>query len=121
MILPFVYRLLNVPSLLAYVGGDPVRIFRHGKAPQGVTKPYITWFVVAGQPYDQISGAPLDDFDTVQVDCWSNDDTQVEQMATAVRDAFDAAGLSNRLASDTYEAETDTYRIGVEADFIRSR
>jgi hypothetical protein len=126
MILPQVFKVLNVPAVRATGIGagteqDPTRIYRHGYAPQGVVKPYITWFVVAGQPYDQISGAPDADFDTVQIDCWSPDDTQVGAIATAVRDALDAAGLTNRLVVDRRESETGLNRIGIESDFIRSR
>ena len=120
-ILPPVFRFLNVPSVTAFVGANPVRIYRHGSAPQDTPRPYITWFSVAGQPYDQISGAPCGDFDSVQIDCWSMDDIQVESMATAVRDALDSGGIANRLIVDNRETDTKLYRIGIAADFIRNR
>ncbi|ARP89823.1 hypothetical protein CAL14_05570 [Bordetella genomosp. 9] len=119
--LPPVFRTLNVPAVRAFVGSDLPRIFRHGSAPQDVQKPYITWFSVAGQPYDQISGPPCGDFDSVQIDSWSMDDEEVEEMATAVRAALDAEGIANRLVLDNRETDTKLYRIGIEADFIRSR
>lgn len=119
--LPAVFLTLQTPAVLAIVGGTPVRIFRHGAAPQDTEKPYVTWFEVAGQPYDQLSGTPCGDFDSVQIDCWSKSDTQVEQLASAVRDALDLAGIANRLVVNSREPETRLYRIGLEADYITSR
>jgi len=118
--LPKVFPVLKTPAVLAIVGGDPVRIFRHGAAPQDTAKPYVTWFEVGGQPYDQISGPPCGDFDSVQIDCWSMDDTQVETLARAVRDAVDAAGFANRLVINHRDPDTKLYRIGLQADFINS-
>ncbi|MDF2860323.1 MAG: hypothetical protein K0S02_595 [Achromobacter mucicolens] len=118
--LPKVFPVLTTPAVLAIVGGTPVRIFRHGAAPQDTAKPYVTWFEVTGQPYDQISGPPCGDFDSVQIDCWSMDDTQVETLARAVRDAVDAAGFSNRLVINHRDPDTKLYRIGLQADFINS-
>ena len=119
--LPAVLLTLQTPAVLAIVGGDPVRIFRHGAAPQDTEKPYVTWFEVAGQPYDQLSGTPCGDFDSVQIDCWAKSDMQVEQLAKAVRDAVDAAGISNRLVVNLRDPDTKLFRIGLEADFINSR
>lgn len=119
--LPTVFMTLQTPAVLAIVGGTPVRIFRHGAAPQDTEKPYITWFEVAGQPYDQISGTPCGDFDSVQIDCWSKLDLQVEQLARAVRDALDLAGIANRLVVNLRDPDTKIFRIGLEADFITSR
>lgn len=118
--LPKVFPVLTTPAVLAIVGGTPIRIFRHGAAPQDTAKPYVTWFEVTGQPYDQISGLPCGDFDSVQIDCWSMDDIQVETLAAAVRDAIDAAGFSNRLVINHRDPDTKLYRIGLQADFINS-
>ena len=119
--LPAVLLTLQTPAVLAIVGGTPVRIFRHGAAPQDSEKPYVTWFEVAGQPYDQLSGTPCGDFDSVQIDCWSKSDLQVEQLASAVRDALDVAGIANRVVVNLRDPDTKLFRIGLEADFINSR
>ncbi|CAB3925013.1 DUF3168 domain-containing protein [Achromobacter ruhlandii] len=120
--LPAVFQTLQTPAVLAIVGGgSPIRIFRHGAAPQDTEKPYVTWFEVAGQPYDQLSGTPCGDCDSVQIDCWSMSDAQVEQLAAAVRDAVDVAGIANRIVVNLRDPDTKLYRIGLEADFINSR
>lgn len=119
--LPLVFPAISTSAVKAIVGTSPVRIYRHGQAPEDVVRPYITWFLVAGVPQDNISGSPCADIDEVQIDCWSESDTQVETLASAVRDALDAAGHLNTTIIDTYETDTKLYRIGLQASFIKSR
>lgn len=119
--LPLVFSAIATSAVKAIVGASPVRIYRHSQAPEDVARPYITWFVVTGNPQDNISGSPCADIDTVQIDCWSESDTQVETLAGAVRNALDAAGHLNTLIIDTYEVGTKLYRIGLQASFIKSR
>lgn len=116
--LPPVYETIHTPAVAAIVGD---KIARHGALEQDTPAPYITWQLVTGQPYDQISGAPPADFMPVQIDCWSMDDAEVEAMASAVRDAADFAGMSNRLRIDLREPDTKLYRMSVEVDFITNR
>lgn len=97
------------------------RIYRHGSAPQDVQKPYITWFVVSGQPEDILNAAPPHDRDVIQIDCWSETDTGVETLAYAVRAALDSKLISNRIVVDNRETDTKLYRMALEADFIASR
>lgn len=117
--LPKVYELLYAqPAISGAVGN---RIYRHGYALDSPQRPYITWFLVAGNPEDQLSGVPCTDFDLVQIDAWSDKDSQVEQIAYAVREALDAAGHANRLIMNTFDKDTKLYRIGIEVNFIRPR
>lgn len=117
--LPNVYQTLRLNAAL--VSLINTRIYRHGAAPQDVVKPYITWFLVSGNPVDNVSSTPCSDFDLVQIDCWSETDTGVESIAYAVRSALDSAGITNRFILNTRENDTKLYRIAVEANFIRSR
>jgi hypothetical protein len=117
MLAPVYTTLRQNATVLATVGN---RIYRHGSAPQNVVKPYITWFVVMGMPEVQLSGAPCIDVDTIQIDCWSEQDSEVENLAYAVRKAFDDAKIVNRITQNDREDETRLYRIGIEADFIHS-
>lgn len=119
--LPLVFPAIATSAVKAIVGTSPVRIYRHGQAPEDVIRPYITWFVVTGNPQNNLSDAPCADIDTVQIDCWSEGDTQVETLALAVRAALDAAGHLNTTIIDGYETDTKLYRIGLQASFIKSR
>jgi phage anti-repressor protein len=117
MLAPVYTTLRQNATVLSTVG---TRIYRHGSAPQDVTKPYITWFVVMGMPEVQLSGAPTNDFDNIQIDCWSETDSQVETLAYAVRKALDDAKIVNRIVQNNREDDTRLYRIGIEADFIHT-
>lgn len=117
--LPNVYQLLRTnATVLSTVA---TRIYRHGAAPQDVVKPYITWSLASGTPTDVINAAPCADKDTVQIDCWSETDTQVETLAYAVRAALDSQLISNRIIINMRESDTKLYRMTLEADFISSR
>ena len=117
--LPNVYQALR--SNATVVSTVSTRIYRHGSAPQDVVKPYITWFLVTGQPQDVLNAAPCHDRNTVQIDCWSDSDTGVETLAYAVRAALDNQLISNRMVINNRETDTKLYRIAIEADFISSR
>lgn len=116
-----VYRTIRTPAVAAIVGD---RIYAN-RAPQGVVAPYITWFTVSGVPYPNLSGAPPGDDDAVQIDCWAGPGDDQERICTdlarAVRDALDAALIVSRLVIHAREADTMLFRIGLQADFIRSR
>lgn len=119
-----IYKTLNTAAVRAIIGNPP-RIYSSGMAPQGVTLPYITWFVVVGQPYDHLSGPPGADNDTVQIDCWAGPAEAQElscvNLAKAVRDALDAAGQANRIIINTRETDTKLFRIGLQVEFIHNR
>lgn len=117
--LPNVYAVLRQSNDVKTLLGT--RIYRHGAAPQNVAKPYATWYVVIGMPELQISGVPCSDMDTIQIDCWSDTDENIESVAYAVRSALDNAGIANRIVQNNREDNTRLYRIGIEADFISSR
>ena len=119
MALQNVYQVLRGNSTVVNTVGT--RIYRHGSAPQDVQKPYITWFMVTGQPEDVLNAAPCHDRDTIQIDCWAESDTGVETLAYAVRSALDSQLISNRFILDNRETDTKLYRMALEADFIASR
>lgn len=119
--LPPVYQLLaDLPAVVAIVGD---RISGHGEVPQDTTRPYITYFTIVGQPFDQISGAPCSDRDTEQLDLWHTTRPGIRQLAFAVRNGLDAAGYHNRVVIDTREGvgTTRMYRVAIQADFITNR
>ena len=117
--LPPVFTLLKSNATVTSIVGE--RIYRHGNAPEGVARPYITWFVVSGMPELNVSSTPCTDRDMVQIDCWSESDSQIETLAYAVRAVLDSAGIANRIVQDSRENDTKLYRIALEADFISSR
>lgn len=117
--LPNVYQILRSASDIVSTVGT--RIYRHGSAPQDVVKPYITWSMISGEPYDNVSSAPCADKDSIRIDCWSETDSGIENLAYFVRSALDSQLISNRIVVNTRETDTKLYRITLDADIIRSR
>ena len=117
--LPEVYDLLAGDGLVAELVGT--RIYRHGDAPQGVSTPYVTWFVVSGTPENELSGGPRIDAYSVQVDCWADRDALVEEVATAVRDAIELRYHMTAVVANDRDRDTMRYRIGMTFSFWTSR
>lgn len=119
--LPAVFLLLKAsPAVTALIGAAPVRAFRHGSAPQDVLKPYVTWSVPGGSAEITLEQPDADTF-RVQVDCWSDDDTQVEALAEAVRAAVEKGSQLVAYTADERDFETRRFRIGFAFDFIKPR
>lgn len=116
---PNVYALLRADATVLAMVGD--RIGRHGSVPQDTATPYITWFVVADAPHNTLGEPPGSDFNSVEIDCWSDNDAEVVALARAVRAVLDAAGHHNRVVVDTRETDTKLYRVGIETDLITQR
>jgi len=121
--LPLLFPLFKAaPAVLALIGtgasvDDPVRVYRHGTAPQGVKVPYVTWAVPGGAPDNDLQGAAAD-FARVHVDCWADDDKQVELLANAVRAALEKGGVCVAFIADGRDFETQRFRMGYAFDFI---
>lgn len=125
--LPVIFPLLKAsPDVTALIGGgtdpitDPVRVYRHGAAPQGVPKPYVTWSAPAGDAQITFEGADADTF-RVHVDCWADDDAQIDVVAEVVRAALEPHAHLVAYLADERDAETKRYRISFAFDFIESR
>lgn len=117
--LPLVYATLRASSTVKNLVGT--KIYRHGYAPENTVAPYVTWFVVSGLPYDNVSDSPTGDRYTVQIDCWSDTDSGAESLAKAVRDSLDAGKITNTVIINNREPDTHLFRIGLQADFINPR
>src|SRR5690606_20062643 len=102
--LPEVYPLLAGNTEVAGFVGS--RIYRHGRAPQNVHRPYITWSVASMAPENTLSEMPIVDHFSVQVDCWSDNDQQVEDLARAVRDAIEPHAVMTGMPENSTDPQT---------------
>jgi uncharacterized protein DUF3168 len=119
---PAVFVILKASTAVKnIVGTNPPRIYRHGNAPQDVTKPYITWTVISGVPENNLSDLPPVDRVTVQVDCWHQTDGGIEVLAEAVRDAIEPVAHMTGIVVDLREPETKLFRIGMQFDHWLAR
>lgn len=124
--LPNVFALLNVTAIRAYVRENGItRIFRHGRAPQDVKAPYITWYVIDAIPENHLDGTPPVDSCSVQVDIWSNNtgtgSEQAVTLATAVRDQIETAHHITSFGGDSQESETQRFRQTIIFTFWNNR
>ncbi len=115
---PAIFPILDTPSIQAYVGSNPARIFDFGVAPEETPPPYIIHSWVVDQPYEQLSGPPTADLMMVQIDCYCSTMNEARGLARVMRQRLDEVGLSNRLIIQTYEHDTKLYRVGFEVDLI---
>lgn len=113
--LPPIYAILSGATAVADIVA--ARIYPHGEAPQDVTEPYVTWFLVAGVPQNGISDAPDIDQCTVQIDCWHSTSAGVVALARAVRAAIEPHAHVTNLMLNGREPETGLYRIAIQIDY----
>lgn len=117
--LPPIFNILTAaPAVSAIVGQ---RIYPHGEAPQDVSRPYVTWFVVSGVPENVLDGVPDMDRSTVQIDCWHQTSAGVVQLASAVRNAIEPHAHVTNLFLNQREPETKLYRFALQLDYLLPR
>jgi hypothetical protein len=120
--LPPIFQTLKASETVkAIVGTNPPRIYRHGNAPQDTTRPYITWQLVSGVPENTLSELPGIDRATVQVDCWHPNDSGVETLAEAVRDAIEPFAHMTIVPIDLRDVETKLFRVMLQFDWFLDR
>lgn len=103
------------------VGTNPPRIYRHGSAPQEMTRPYVTWSVISGVPENNLSDLPPIDRVSVEIDCWHQTDAGIETLALAVRDAIEPVAHMTATVIDLRETETKLYRVAMQFDWWLNR
>jgi hypothetical protein len=120
--LPNVFQALNASApVVALIGPAPIRVYRHGTAPQGVQSPYVTWSVPGGDAQIVLDTDTDADQFRVQVDCWANGDSDVEVVASAVRAAVSKVAVLVAYVADERDAETQRFRISFAFDWILGR
>lgn len=120
--LPPVYNTLRASSAVVVALGN--RIYRHGRAPQGETEPYCTWFLVNGTPENHLSGLPPIDRMTIQVDLWSrarDGDKLIERIAIDVRNAIEPFAHMTGQPIDERESATNLWRLALQFDWFVKR
>lgn len=119
--LPPIFAILRASAAVQGIVGDPPAVFGHGSAPQQNLKRYVTWFVVADAPENNLSDPPPTDRVTVQLDCWHDTDAGVEALATAVRDAMEAVAHMTGVVVNNRDTETKLFRIALQFDYWLDR
>lgn len=119
--LPPVKQMLAQSTRVKAIIDNPPKVYRHGDAPQNVVKPYVTWEVISGLPDNNLSDVPGSDRYVIQVDCWSGNDSEIEELAKAVRDALEPWAYMTGMPINEREPATKLFRIALQFDWLLSR
>lgn len=117
--LPPVYKVLAASNDVRAIVGT--KIYRHGRAPQDVEDPRITWFAITVAPDNNLSDPPTIDKFPLQIDCWHQTDAGVEKLAKAVRDAIEPHAHMISLPVDSRDDDSKLYRMTLQFDWWKSR
>lgn len=117
--LPPIYLILSQDAATAAIVGT--RIYPHAEAPQDVTRPYVTWFVVAAPPDLVLDGPPPSDRWTIQVDCWHLSSAGLVLLAKAVRAAIEQHACVTTVFLNGRDTETGLYRMALQLDYLLTR
>lgn len=116
MITPLAQVLLSDSDVSSHVAN---RIYEWGKAPENVQNPYITWFIVTGQPNNNLSDPPPQDNYLIQVDIWSK--MANEDLRRAVRDAIERHTYISSWGAHDRDDKTQDYRVTLTCDWFVNR
>ena len=118
MIPPVYQALRNVPGIVALVAD---RIYGSGEATQGEARPYIVWQIISATPNNNLSEAPEQDDQRVQVDVYAQSESACRQLAKLVRDAIEAQMHIVFGPWNDYEPETKLYRWSFDCTWLLDR
>jgi hypothetical protein len=116
--LPRVQKALTGSLALTTIVSDRITM---GTAPQNQARPYVVWFIVSAVPENLLGDRPLEDDQRVQVDCWSNSQTQCLQMMQAANDACEAIGHVVFGPWYEYDSETAMHRWSFDVEVWNTR
>lgn len=121
-LMPRIFEMISGDATCLALLGNPVRVYRHGRAPQDKPRAaYLTWFVVVGDPANNLSELPDIDRIAIQIDCWDVSDQRVEDLARAVRNALEPYGHMTGIDIDERETATKFYRVALQFDIWHHR
>lgn len=118
-ILPPIYALLSNAAAVAAIVDD--RIYPHAAAPQDVTRPYITWYMIGTDVQNTLSELPQIDGVGVHIDCWHQSPNGATTLAKEVRDAIEPVAHMTGIPVNERERDTKLYRIGLQFDYWLER
>lgn len=90
-------------------------------APEGAQRPYTVWTLVSAVPELQLPAPPETDDQRVQVDCYSESQTQARQMIQAAADACEVVGDIVFGPWCSFEEETRLFRWSFDVEVWNNR
>lgn len=123
---PPIFAVLNASSAVkALLGASPLRVWPFGQGLQpgvnGEGKPYLVWQQITGYPENYLGEAPDIDNFTTQLDVYAKTATAARAAAKACRDAIEPVAYIVGWRGESFESETDLYRVSFDVDWLTPR
>lgn len=117
------YEVLKVvPAVTSVLGVHPnLRVYAFGQAPTTVSRPYVTWQLVAGLPNNNLSSLPENDENAIQIDIYATTPQSAEAVKIALRDAIEPVTHITSWDGEGRETPTSDYRITFSVDWFVNR
>ncbi|MDS9879443.1 DUF3168 domain-containing protein [Pseudomonas protegens] len=108
------------PEVTALLGTSPTRLYPHGEAPEGTTKPYAVWQVVSGSPINYVSGVPDTDRYGLQVDVYAETASSADAVVGVLRKAIAQQAYITGFGIDARDKDTRNYRKSFDVAWLVS-
>lgn len=102
-------------------GGDHLKVYEYGMAPQGVADPYCVWQIQGGSPNNFLDRAPNTDLFAVQFDIYGASGLSVRAAAKAIRDAIEPRIHITSWLGESIDPQTKRYRFTFSSDWWVNR
>ena len=111
-----VYQIIRTPAVVALVGSN---VFQDRASPDQ-TAPYVVWSrqIV---PLMGLAHRPIADRESVTIDIFAQTEAQRDAILVAVRDAIEPVGVVLNIQSLGSEADTNIWRMTLDADIFDER
>lgn len=116
--IPAVYPLLTGDAAVSAIVGN--RVYQT-EAPEPVIRPYVVFSLPSSVPLNTLSCNPEMDDQRIQVDCWSESQTESRQLGEAVRNALET--VTHIVLGPWADRDPDTkmFRWSMDAEFFEPR
>ncbi|MGJ8522296.1 hypothetical protein R84981_000981 [Carnimonas sp. R-84981] len=110
----------NDESLKKLLGGDDIRIYPFGEAPQEIEVPYVVHQLVSGSPFNTLT-TPCADLFSLQIDVYGSNPRQARVVAYAVRKAIQGPAYVTGYNLDERDTDTRLWRYSFDTDWRINR
>lgn len=118
---PSIFEILDDNIDVKEVLGQPLRVYPWNRAPENSKNPYVTYGIFNGNPENYLSDIPDIDNKGTQVNIYSNDPHECEEVAIKVRDAIEPFAHMTSFSTPDRDADTNLYSCRLEFDFWEGR
>lgn len=108
-------------AVTALIGGNPVRFYPFGQAPQSVSLPYAVWQPIGGAPENFLGDLPDLDRYSLQIDVYAATGAAAQAVAKAVRDAIEPHAYITAWRNHGIDPATQKHRYSFDVDWLTPR